>query len=150
MQTGDPIVVVLIVALMLVWLYVAAKRKYRNRWRAPDIPRHSEVFVPSDEAVRLLEEAGYDILAGKVRLPVYVELDGNVLESRLFIDAFAEKDGETYIVRLARERKPIEMTGSSLRDHLLVYHLLYPQTAGVLYVDLPAGAIRVVKFEVER
>ena len=150
MQTGDPIVVVLIVALMLVWLYVAAKRKYRNRWRVPDIPRHSEVFVPSDEAVRLLEEAGYDILAGKVRLPVYVELDGNVLESRLFIDAFAEKDGETYIVRLARERKPIEMTGSSLRDHLLVYHLLYPQTAGVLYVDLPAGAIRVVKFEVER
>ena len=150
MQTGDPFVVVLIVALMLVWLFVAAKRKYRNRWRGPDIPPHSEVFVPSDEAVRLLEEAGYDILAGKVRLPVYVELDGNVMESRLFIDAFAEKDGETYVVRLARERKPIEMTGSSLRDHLLVYHLLYPQTAGVLYVDLPAGAIRVVKFEVER
>ncbi|MDU5949740.1 MAG: hypothetical protein E6Z15_22095, partial [Paenibacillus macerans] len=66
----------------------------------------------------------------------------DILHSRLFIDYIAIKDGEFYLVRTARDRIAIEWTGSGVRKELLPYLLLYPECAGVLYVDAEQGDIR--------
>ncbi len=55
----------------------------------------------------------------------HIDLDGQALQSRLFIDLIAEKDGKHYIVKTARDRMPIDWTGSGVRDRLLVYALAY-------------------------
>jgi hypothetical protein len=107
--------------------------------------------IPSDEAVELLEGAGFDVLSSKTRIPLYISINDaeEPLYSRLFIDYFAQKNEELYLVKLARDRRPIDMTGSSLRDAFLVYHLLFPDASGVLYVDMNQQKIKKISFHVE-
>ncbi|MNW21482.1 hypothetical protein D3C71_2224330 [compost metagenome] len=45
-------------------------------------------------------------------------------------------------MRTARERSGIEWTGSGIRKELLPYLLLYPECAGVLYVDADQAEIK--------
>jgi hypothetical protein len=113
----------------------------------PDIPVDDE--IPEDEAVGLLEAAGYEILSGKKRIPIHVLLNDEPLQSRLFIDYFVQMEDEVYIVKLAKERKPLELTGSGIRDALLCYQLAYPQAAGILYVDLAQRKINKIAITIE-
>ncbi len=99
----------------------------------------------------MLEQSGYEVLSGKHRIPVYITLDdGEPLESRLYIDYFAKRDGDTYIVKVDKERQPLEWTGSAIRDRLLPYHLLYRKADGILYVSVKERAIRKISFDVKR
>ncbi len=76
--------------------------------------------IPQDEVVELLEAAGFDVLAGKTKIPITMTInEREQLESRLFIDYFAQKEDHIYLVKVAKERKPLEMTGSAVRDMLL-------------------------------
>ncbi|MNP64601.1 hypothetical protein D3C76_1601090 [compost metagenome] len=66
----------------------------------------------------------------------------------MFIDYVAlDEDGAIYLVKTARKRMPLEWTGSSLRDRLLPFFLLYPDCAGMLYVDIYEAEIRQIHFE---
>ncbi|MNY81838.1 hypothetical protein D3C86_2236210 [compost metagenome] len=67
----------------------------------------------------------------------------------MFIDYFAEKDGQLLLVKVARERKPLEMTGSGVREMLLPYSLMYPEAEGILYVDLAVQKIKKITFHIE-
>lgn len=150
MQAGDVFVVALLVGVAFLWLHVYGQKwSRRPKLRLP-LPRHEELYVPSEDAVRLLNASGYEIVAGKTRLPITITVDGEELESRLFVDAFAAKGDAVYVVRLARERQPMEWSAAVVRDRLLVYNLLYPDAAGVLYVDRDLRMIRKIMFEVER
>jgi hypothetical protein len=75
--------------------------------------------------------------------------DEEELESRFFVDHFVQSEQDWFVVKVARSRKPLEMSGSSIRDHLLPYQLLYPDAAGVLYLDVDLQKIVKVQFEVE-
>ncbi|MEF3301921.1 hypothetical protein [Paenibacillus sp. GYB003] len=150
MRTGDTFVVLLLIAAGLIWFYARGRLWYNKPRPSLAIPRQDDIFVPSDEAVQLLNGEGYEIAAGKTKLPIYMTVDGQELESRLFVDAFVVKEDELFIVKLARDRMPLEMTGSAIRERLLVYSLLYPEAAGVLYVDATAQSIKKITFEVER
>jgi hypothetical protein len=98
-----------------------------------------------------LSEEGYVIVSGKQRIPIQISVNADTepLQSRLFIDYFAEKDGLYYAVKISKERKPLEMRGSAVRDRLLVYQLVYPQTSGVLYVELGQRKVNLIVFELE-
>jgi hypothetical protein len=150
MRPGDFVILILLLAAAAFWLYSGLRKWHQNPKPYRVIPRQEELFVPSEDAVRLLNAEGYEIVAGKTKLPVTVTLDGNRLATRLFVDAYAMKDGELYIVKLSRDRQPLELTGSALRDRLLVYSLIYPEAEGVLYVDTSAMKIRNISFQVER
>lgn len=149
MQAKDSWVILLILAVAAIWLYIRVKRQQGDLPLYRSVPRHDEILVASEEALELIEQAGYGWIAGKVKIPITITLDGTTLESRLFADGFVEKDRQWFVVKFARERKPIDMTGSGLREHLLVYSLLYPEAAGVLYVDVAGRSIRTVQFEIE-
>ncbi|TMV51393.1 hypothetical protein FE783_06310 [Paenibacillus mesophilus] len=150
MRSGDTFVVLLLIVVALVWFYARGRLWYHKPRPSFAIPRQDEIFVPSEEAVLLLNAQGYEIVAGKTKLPVTVTLDEQEMESRLFVDAFVLKDNELFIVKLAKERQPLEMSASAIRERLLVYSLLYPEAAGVLYVDLTIRTIRKITFDIER
>ena len=56
---------------------------------------------------------------------------------------------DVYLVKVAKERKPLEMTGSAVRDMLLPYTLIYPEARGILYVDMTVNKIKKITFHIE-
>jgi hypothetical protein len=155
MKNGDGFVLVLLIAIFLIWgLY-----GLRRWWSAlPDrkMDVEADEEIPVTEAVALLESAGYEVLTVKRRIPIAIQVDGGSdcggedLESRLYIDHWARFEDRLYLVKVERERKPYEWTGSGLRDRLLVYALLYEDAAGLIVVSLRDRRIRKVEFEIER
>lgn len=151
MQKGDGTVVVLIIAVLAIWAFYYIRGKMRETVdNASPFDFLIDEELPDDDATRLLEENGYEVTSGKKRIPIEISVnDGEMLHSRLFIDYMASKNGLYYTVKLAKDRKPVEWTGSSIRERLLVYQLVYPNTAGVLYVDLPQRKVHCFVFAVQ-
>ncbi|QHT60450.1 hypothetical protein GXP70_11245 [Paenibacillus lycopersici] len=145
---GDWLVMIAAGGLLLYWIYRAF---YRWLHEPPGLNTklllsEAEAVKEDDANVQFLERAGYEVTHGKYRVPLTIDLDGTMLQSRLFIDLIAEKDGKHYIVKTARERMPIDWTGSGVRDRLLVYALLLPNCEGVLFVDQKEAVIRTITF----
>ncbi|MCS7461628.1 hypothetical protein N0M98_15855 [Paenibacillus doosanensis] len=150
MQSGDGLIIFLILLVLGTWLfyYVRGRMRETVEYGLQELPRADD--VPEDEATRLLEQSGYSVVSGKQKVPLNIVVDdGEQLQSRLFIDYFAERDGLYYAAKIAKDRKPMEMTGSSVRDHLLIYQLLYPQISGVLYLDLQQQKVKQFVFEMD-
>lgn len=145
---GDWLVMIVAGGLLLFWLY-----RVFYRWLHEPPGMHTKLLLSEAEDVRdddvnvqFLEKAGYEVTHGKYRIPLTIDLDGTTLQSRLFIDLIAAKDGKHYIVKTARERMPIDWTGSGVRDRLFVYALLMPNCEGVLFVDHKESIIRTITF----
>ncbi|MEG6588363.1 hypothetical protein [Paenibacillus barengoltzii] len=142
---SDGLLMIVIAGIGAYLLY----RGFRSWVRKPFTLRSSIGFEMNEEiiehpAVDMLEEAGYEVVSDKLKVPLTFRVDGELLHSRLFIDYIAVKNGEFYLVRTARERRPVEWTGSGLRRDLLPFLLLYPECAGVLYVDPEQGELKVI------
>lgn len=140
---SDAMLMLLIAAIGLYFGY----RGFRSWVRKPYPLRSGIGFIMNEEimehpAVDLLEAAGYEVVSDKLKVPLAFKVDGSILHSRLFIDYIATKGGEFYLVRTARERMPLEWTGSGLRKELLSYLLLYPDCAGVIYLDADQGMLK--------
>ncbi|WP_052339646.1 hypothetical protein [Gorillibacterium massiliense] len=155
LEPGDGLVFLLVLVVLALWLGWGAKRW----WMAPPRrawPVETDPEIPVTDAVELLERNGYEVMTVKRRIPLSIKIDGGEaagglnMESRLYIDHFARKDDKLYIVKIARERMPLEWTGSGLRDRLLVYGLVYEEASGILYVEPETKKIRSIEFEVER
>ncbi|WP_235857529.1 hypothetical protein [Paenibacillus albiflavus] len=143
------LVLLIIVSIAVSWATLRFRRWLDEPKRNLPVPIHDD--IPSDEAVELLEGAGFDVLSSKTRIPLYITINDaeEPLYSRLFIDFFVQKNEELYLVKLARERRPLDMTGSGLRDAFLAYQLLFPDASGVLYVDMNQQKIKKISFHVE-
>jgi hypothetical protein len=145
--TSDIFVMIIIMIIAVIWAFSRFKRWLLS---PPKLKFPAGSAQPiEDEASALLEEAGYRVVAGKYRVPIHISVDNKTLESRYYIDYFAMADDRLYIVKMARERQPMEWTGSAVRDRLLAYQLLYRETAGILYVDLNQKLIRKIVFEID-
>ncbi|NOU97663.1 hypothetical protein GC093_31205 [Paenibacillus sp. LMG 31456] len=153
MKSGDGVILVLLLLVLGIWLFFYIRNRMNNivqNGATPTIPEDDET-VSEDDVTQLLSEEGYSIVSGKQRIPIQISIndDAELLQSRLFIDYFAEKDGFYYAVKIAKDRRPLDMRGSALRDRLLVYQLVYPQTSGVLYVDLGQSKVSLIVFELD-
>ncbi|GAB6929876.1 hypothetical protein JCM10914A_38590 [Paenibacillus sp. JCM 10914] len=140
--------------MILLGIIVALLIGYRlNRWlmspspdRLPGIPINET--IADHPAIGMLEREGYDVVGGKVKVNLSFETGNKPLHSRLFIDYVASDDrGELYMVKLSRDRLPLDWTGSGIRDRLMSYLLLYPECAGLLYVDVEEQTIHVVNMD---
>lgn len=148
---GDWFIMLLAGSLLLFWLFRAFYRwlhepSSMNRLK---LGKGGELTA-NDENIMLLEQAGYEVSSGKHLIPIPIELDGVPLGrgTRLYIDYIAEMDNQTYIVKTARDRMPMDWTASGVRDRLLVYSLLLPECAGVLFVDAKEKVIRKITFNI--
>ncbi|OGX61141.1 MAG: hypothetical protein A2189_08635 [Paenibacillus sp. RIFOXYA1_FULL_44_5] len=146
MQKGDIVFVLLLTAVLGIWFFFAVRRRMYTRF---EIPFQKDMLLPTEEAAQLLEDHGFEWLAGKFKLPIRIRYNDQTLYSRLFVDGFVRKDEQVYVVRWARERKPLEATGSSIRDQLLQYYLMYPEAAGIVYADEKKGNITIIRFEMD-
>ncbi|MNN17822.1 hypothetical protein D3C81_1310180 [compost metagenome] len=139
----DGLLMVLIAGIVLFISY----RSFRT-WVKKPLTLRSRLGFQMNEiivdhpAVHLLERAGYEVVSDKLKVPLTFKVNNSLLHSRMFIDYIVLRDGELYLVRTARERSVIEWTGSGIRKELLPYLLLYPECAGVLYVDEDHGEIK--------
>jgi hypothetical protein len=145
---GDWLVMLIAGSILIYWLY---RMFYRWLHEPPGMNSklllsRAEEVREDDENVIFLERAGYEVTHGKYRVPIRIDLDGQALQSRLFIDLIAEKDGKNDIEKTARDRMPIDWTGSGVRDRLLVYALLMPECEGILFVDQRERTIRTITF----
>ncbi|WP_106768076.1 hypothetical protein [Paenibacillus faecalis] len=130
----------IIVILLLVWRL--------NRWltspassQLPGVPINE--VIPDHPAIELIEQEGYEVIGGKVKVNLTFDTDEMPVYSRLFIDYVVTDDsGDLYLVKLSRERKPLDWTGSGIRDGLMPFMLLYPECAGLLYIDMNENTIR--------
>ncbi|MBV6714532.1 hypothetical protein [Paenibacillus chitinolyticus] len=153
MQHGDTLILILLLGLLAAWAGISFRKwlyePYADSFQPVRITDYNEV-PEDDDVVELLIGAGFDVVGGKTKIPISMTLNQKEeLYSRLFIDYFAEKEDNLYLVKVARERKPLEMTGSAIRDMLLVYSLLVPEAAGVLYVDMNGRKIKQITFHIE-
>lgn len=145
---GDLFIMAIMGILLIIGIISLLKKWLQN----PVIGRNLSIpfsdYIPDHPAVELLQNNGFEVVGGRVKIPLYFEVDHEDYYSRLFIDYVATDDeGAVYLVKTARKRMPQEWTGSSLRDRLLPYFLLYPDCAGVLYVDVNEVEIRRIYFE---
>ncbi|MBB6022853.1 hypothetical protein HNR77_003952 [Paenibacillus sp. JGP012] len=141
----DTIVIGVFAVCLIVWLFFGL-RSWVNRPIPVSLAelQLNEHIQPSP-ALELLEESGYDVIGGKMKVPLAFEADESVLYSRLFIDYVAERDDARYLVKTSRRRLPLELSGPSVRDRFLSYLLLYPGCEGLLYVDLENSDIIVIR-----
>lgn len=148
-QYVDWLVMLLTGSLLLVWIY----RALYNWLHAPPGMKRLRLgkggeWSADEPGVQVLEANGYTVSSGKHRVPIVVGWNGNRLQSRLYIDYIAERDGKLYVVKCARDRQPMEWTGSGIRDRLIAYALMLPESSGVLYVDAADGTVHEITFEI--
>ena len=144
---SDKAVMVLISVALSIWviyrIYIWLQSSPRSFMK--DTIPINKVIIPHP-ALDILESSGYEVIGGKLRIPLSFTADGSTLYSRLYIDYVASSsDGILYLVMLERPRKQLEWTGSGIRDALLPYLLLYPECGGVLYVNFSATKVSVIK-----
>ncbi len=147
-ERADWLVMLLIGLLLLVWIAYGLRTWLFRPLpvRVPDMPINEN--IPEHPALDLLEKAGYEVLGGKIKIPLVFDVDGEDFHSRLFIDFIARNDENVlYLVKVARSRLPMDWTGSAIRDRLLPYFLLYPGCGGVLYVDVDNDEVACIHFD---
>ncbi|WP_054957200.1 hypothetical protein [Paenibacillus dakarensis] len=142
------------ILMILIGVVVIILLSWRlNRWlmssapgKLPGIPINER--IPDHPGIMLLENEGYEVIGGKVKINLTFDTDEQSLQSRLFIDYVASDDnGELYLVKLSRDRLPLEWTGSGIRDQLMPFMIMYPECAGLLYIDLNDNVVRRVTME---
>lgn len=149
MQT-DGFLMVIIVAFLLFLIY----RSVQSWLRKPVALRRGLEFELNEDIedhpeVQLLREHGYEVISGKLRVPLTFMVNNAKLNSRLFIDYVVTREDELYLVRTARPRQPMDWTGSGVRKELLPYLLLYPDCTGLLYIDAEHSEIKVILLDSE-
>lgn len=133
------VVAIVVIYRIYIWLQGSPGSFMKDR-----VPINKEI-LPSP-SIDLLEAAGYEVIGGKLKIPLSFRVDGASMYSRLFIDYVASKEEDRfYLVILSRPRKTLELTGSALRDTLLPYLLIYPECSGVLYVNTATSVIHEIK-----
>ena len=144
--SGEGFVLLLIILILLAWLYFRI-RSWTSMLPKRKLPFLSEAAPMTEELAELLARHGYEGIGGKLRIPLSVIVDGKALPSRLFVDGFARKDDSLYVIRLERQRQPMEWTGPGVRDRLLPYALLYDQASGILYINEQAQTVTEIRFD---
>lgn len=144
---GDWFIMLIAGGLLAIWLFRVFYRWLHQPLGVNKVTLgKGGALEPDDENIMLLQSAGYEVVSGKHRIPISIGLDDDMLESRLYIDYIAEQDGDLFIVKTARDRMPMDWTGSGVRDRLFVYSLLLPECEGILFVDAKERIIRKITF----
>lgn len=138
----DKVVIAFLGLTVMIWILYGVRK-----WLQDPAPEYMPDLVLNEEiqehpALLILEREGYEVIGGKLKVPLSFQVNQNTLYSRLFIDYVAEKEDEVYIVKTSRSRMPVEWTGSGIRDRMLLYLLLYPTCDGLLYVDTDEDTVR--------
>lgn len=149
MGNRDVIVMVGIIVLGVLWMLFGLRKWLHAPVKSSfySVPINRE--IKDSVAVQLLRRDGYQVIGGKFRIPFSFEVNNIQLDSRLFVDYVAKHKQSYYLVKVARERSPMEWTASHVRNKLLPYFLLYSDVDGMLYVDELEQEVHQIHFQLE-
>ncbi|MEY4480040.1 MAG: hypothetical protein RLZZ267_718 [Bacillota bacterium] len=122
-------------------------RKWLSSSRSNPFPFEQNPDFVRTEVTDFLESHGFTIEASKTRIPIRMKVDNVSYESRIFIDYFVTKADFWYIVKVDRDRKPYEWTGSAIRDYILPYYMQFPDAEGVVVVNMRHKDLKVITFQ---
>ncbi len=142
LKPGDVVVLFLLMTLAF-WLLFRSWRKVKSRPLVLDSQQPVQGEIPD-----WLEREGYEVIAAKQRLPLWIQVGGNQYESRLYADYVALEGEETYVVVLAKAKRALRWSGAAIRDRFLG-HVLAFQATGILYVDPIQGTLKKITFEIQ-
>ncbi|MGI6125568.1 MAG: hypothetical protein ACOYEF_01235 [Planifilum sp.] len=143
LKQGDLIVLFLLVGAILAIAFRPFRSAVKSRISWPESDQSFSGEVPD-----LLAAHGYQVIAGKQRVPVSVHIGEKTYDSRLYIDYIARRQQDIYLVIIAKSRKPLRLSGAAVRDRFLAHFLAF-QPEGILYVEPDKGSIKPVSFELE-
>lgn len=142
---SDTIVIGVLAVILIIWLFYGL-RNWLNRPVPVSLSgMQLNSDIPHSPVVDLLEAEGYEVIGGKMKIPLAFEVNESVYYSRLFVDYVAERDEIRYLVKTSRRRQPVEFTGPAIRDRFLYYLLLYPGCEGILYVDTEESSVKIIR-----
>ncbi|EGK14283.1 hypothetical protein ACFQ49_08680 [Kroppenstedtia eburnea] len=142
LKPGDAVVLFLLMVLVF-WLLFRSWRKMRIRPLVLESQQPVQGEIPD-----WLEREGYEVVAAKQRLPLWIQVGGDQYESRLYADYVALEGEEAYVVILAKAKRALRLSGAAIRDRFLG-HVLAFQAAGILYVDPVQGTLKKITFEIQ-
>lgn len=129
----------LVVGVLLVVQAGRLHRRLRLRWRSSRARRLEA------EAARILERAGYTVLAEQVTTTCDVLRDGEPLAPTLRADYLVTRRGRTYVAEAKSGSRAPDLAERATRRQLLEYAVTY-DVDGVLLVDTEAGRVVEVAF----
>ncbi|SFJ30771.1 hypothetical protein [Thermoflavimicrobium dichotomicum] len=146
-QVGDTLVLYLLIGVIIYLMIknIASTTSVKG-WLFSSKEK-SESISFTGKVPMILQEHGYEVIDEKIKIPIAIDLDGEAYSSRMFVDYLARNEEGTYLVMVARERKPLRLSGSALRDYFLPYFLLF-EPSGILYVDKEKGSIKLIHLDV--
>ncbi|MEQ1566040.1 MAG: hypothetical protein ABMA64_10415 [Myxococcota bacterium] len=131
--------VALIAALALGW------------WRATgwvgraNVRRQSVARAGEDEAERLLERLGFEVLERQVTGVWWMEVDGDPREVRCRADLLVRRKDRRFVAEVKTGDRAPSPTLPATRRQLLEYTLAF-EVDGVLLLDMERRRVRVVRF----
>jgi len=128
--------IILGIIIIIVIIVINSKRNISNNNAEP--PK-------GGAALNLLQNNGYEVIQGKIRIPIDVNTNERNYQSRIIIDYIAKRNGKLYIVKILNKRKKERISGSFLRDELLTMQLMYRADRS-LYIDLEKEKIYDIDF----
>lgn len=136
LERGDGFVYVLIVFLMVLWLWRPWKRKSST---TKDVPS-------SGKMVNLLKDEGYEIVSGKVKMPLTLQIGERETDSVISADFLVKQHGRTYAVKIEREEGET-LSAKRIREHYLSVCLAF-QTDGVVIINTAKTRVKHVDISV--
>lgn len=131
---------------VLIWICFGLRTYARAPEPMEDICL-SDRFPEDEEALQLVEDAGYELIGGKFCMPLHFTLDDEEIEARIWIDMIVKRDNQWYIVRIARERMKLDWDGSGMKRQWMPYFAAYPESAGLLVVDMLERRVRLIRMD---
>lgn len=120
---------------LFIWL-IFVVRRWLSKPRIWNMPWLDQAEDPDPDVVDILEQEDYTVIAGKLVIPIRIRADNQSMRSRLYVDGVAQGESGFYFIKLARDRRPVEWTGSGLRDAFLPYCVISRHIKGILYVQM--------------
>lgn len=138
MRPLDVLLLLLAAGFAVLWLR-AVGRVGRANARRGRVARRAEV-----DAERLLESAGFSILARQITHDWPMDVGGERVQARLRADLLVRRDGVDYVAEV-KTGDASRATAPATRRQLLEYLLAF-DVDGVLLVDMERGEVVSVDF----
>lgn len=131
LERGDSFVYVLIVLLLVAWAWYFAKKRRGLS---------SDTIPSSGKLVELLKEEGYDIVSGKTKIPVKVDIGDRETDVIMSVDCIVRQNGRKYVVKVEREEGEA-VTVRRVRERFLAVCLAF-QADGIVVVSADKTRIK--------
>jgi Holliday junction resolvase-like predicted endonuclease len=136
------VIVAVVAAVAALWL-AGWVRRWRGSVRARR--RADRANAGEEDAVEMLEKAGYQIVERQARIAWIPLVDGEPFELELRADYLVEIDGELFVAEVKTGEEATSITTAATRRQLLEYSIAF-EVDGVLLVCPERDAIHRVEF----